>query len=258
MDLVIFKNYDELSQAAAEKVIAALRNNPRLVLGLATGSTPLGLYQRLVEAFRQGRVDFAQVTTFNLDEYYGLPASHEQSYHYYMWEHLFRHVNVPPENTFIPAGDPADVDAECRAYEEQIARAGGIDLQILGIGANGHIGFNEPGVDFSLPTHLVELSERTITANSRFFPSRAAVPRKALSMGIRTIMKAREILLLASGPDKAEAVRNTVEGPVTPEVPASVLQRHPRASIFVDEAAAALLSPALRRKVQGAGTVALG
>lgn len=238
----VFNDYEEMSRRAARHVAAAIRQKPDLVLGLATGSTPVGLYRELVRLFRKGELDFSRVTTFNLDEYYGLSASHEQSYHYFMQEHLFRHVNVALERIHIPDGQATDIQAECARYEQLLAEAGWVDLQILGIGGNGHIGFNEPGTDFGASTHLIELAPATIQANARFFKSPEDVPRRAISMGIKTIMRSREIILLASGRDKAEAIRAAIEGPVTNQVPASVLQLHPNVRVMIDQAAAALLS----------------
>lgn len=242
MLIEIVKDYDELSRRAARRVVAALRRKPDLVLGLATGSTPIGLYRELARLYRKGELDLSRVTTFNLDEYYGLPASHEESYHHFMQEHLFKYVNVDPRRTHIPDGRTADVKEECERYEKLLAESGWVDLQVLGIGGNGHIGFNEPGTDFGASTHLIDLAPATIRANARFFPSPEDVPRQAISMGIKTIMHSREIVLLASGPDKAKAIQATAEGPVTSDVPASVLQLHRNAVIIVDRAAAGLLA----------------
>lgn len=239
MELVIVDSYRELSLRAAAHVAALLRRKPNAVLGLATGSTPVGLYQELVRLHRQEGLDFSRVTTFNLDEYWGLPDDHPASYHRFMQENLFGLVNLRPENTHIPSGTAENMEAECERYEEAIRRAGGIDLQILGIGQNGHIGFNEPGTPFTSRTRVVDLTEDTRRANARFFPSLEEVPRRAVTMGIATIMEAREILLLASGKEKAAALAAAVEGEVTPEVPASVLQTHPRVTVLADRAAAA-------------------
>lgn len=214
---------------------------PDSVLGLATGSTPLGTYRELVRMFREGIVDFAEVVTFNLDEYVGLEAADEQSYSRYMRENLFDHVNLKPGNTHIPDGTAADIGQECRDYETRIKRAGGLDLQLLGIGANGHIGFNEPGPAFEPFTHMVDLDAKTISDNARFFPSIEAVPRQAISMGVRTIMQAKRVVLLANGEGKQQAVRGMVSGKITPELPASILQLHSDAIVIVDEEAARLL-----------------
>ncbi len=247
MEIWVFDDYDSLSRAAARLVAAQIRRKPRSVLGFATGSTPLGLYAELVRMHREEGLDFSQVTTFNLDEYCGLGPEHPQSYHAYMWEHLFKHVNVPAHQVHLPDGQAEDVAAECARYEALIRAAGYPDLQILGIGTNGHIGFNEPGTPFASETHQVELAEKTRRSNARFFGSVEAVPRYAISMGIKTIMRARRLLLLACGASKAEAIARSVEGPVTPDVPGSVLQLHPKAKVFVDrEAAAGLRSEPVR------------
>jgi len=240
MKVIVVKDYDAMSKAAADIFKEQIEKQPRSVLGLATGSTPMGMYEWLIKYHQEG-LDFSQVTTFNLDEYVGLAASHPASYRYFMEEKLFRHVNIPQEHINIPDGTAADLEAECRAYEEKIEKAGGIDLQVLGIGANGHIGFNEPGTPFEAITHVAELAPNTREANARFFNSTAEVPTHAFSMGIKTIMHARRIVLLANGGHKAEAVAAAVNGPVTPEVPASVLQLHPNVVFIVDEAAGRLL-----------------
>jgi glucosamine-6-phosphate deaminase len=200
----------------------------------------LGTYRKLVEMAKDG-LDFSQVTTFNLDEYVGLAGDHPQSYRYYMEQNLFSGVNIPREKTFIPNGTAADLAAECAAYEEKIKGAGGIDLQLLGIGSNAHIGFNEPGSEFGSTTRLVDLAESTIEDNSRFFASREEVPTQAISMGIKSIMQAKQIVLMANGENKADAIWATVLGPVTSDVPASVLQLHPFVTLVLDEAAASKL-----------------
>ena len=239
MELVIVDSYREMSLLVADKITALVRRKPTAVLGLATGSTPLGLYEELVRRHREEGLDFSQVTTFNLDEYWGLAADHPASYHYFMQQNLFAHINVRPEAIHIPSGVAANIEEECARYEAAIRQAGGIDLQILGIGRNGHIGFNEPGTPFDSRTHIVDLAEDTRRANARFFNSIDEVPRHAVTMGIATIVEAREILLLASGAEKAWAVAQTLEGEVTPAVPASVLQKHPRAIVVADRVAAA-------------------
>ncbi len=230
-----------MSRMAADMLVELVERKPNAVLGLATGSTPIGLYEELVQRHRQGQ-GFTQVVTFNLDEYYGLAADHPASYHYYMKEHLFSHLNIPVQNINIPDGTAIDAAEECRAYEAKIAKAGGIDLQILGIGTNGHIGFNEPGTPFGSTTGLVNLAPATIEANSRFFERSEDVPRQAISMGIRSIMKCRKIILLANGESKANAIAAAVEGPVTESLPASVLQLHPDCTFILDEAAASKLT----------------
>lgn len=241
MKVIITKDYEQMSKRGAEIVIEAIKAKPDLVLGLATGSTPLGMYAEMIRAFRAGRVDLSKISSFNLDEYCGLPPDHPQSYHYYMYLNFFAHVNIDRGNVHIPNGVAEDLEEECRRYEEAIRRAGGIDLQVLGIGINGHIGFNEPGTEFNAETHVVELTKKTIEANSRFFRDESEVPRKAISMGIKTIMRSRRILLLASGSDKASAVAMAVKGPITPMLPASVIQLHPDTTVVLDKTAASLL-----------------
>ena len=233
-----------MSRRAANIISAQVIMKPNCVLGLATGSTPIGTYQQLVERCKNGDLSFAEVTTVNLDEYLGLAPTHEQSYRYFMNHNLFDHVDIKMENTHVLNGMAADPDAECAAYNELIRSLGGIDLQLLGMGHNGHIAFNEPGDNFGLETHVVSLSERTIDANKRFFASRDEVPRKALSMGIKNIMSARKILVVVSGEEKAEAVYKSVTGPVTNEVPASVLQLHPDVTLVGDSAALSKLKEA--------------
>lgn len=219
------KNYQELSALAADLIGAQLLLKPRCVLGLATGSTPIGAYQRLVEGYRAGRLDFSQVRTVNLDEYCGLSGEHPQSYRYFMEQHLFSQVNILRENTHLPNGAAPDPEEESRRYEALVESMGGVDLQLLGIGRNGHIGFNEPGDNFPPVVHPVELTESTILANSRLFDRVEDVPTKAVTMGIGTILKARKILLLA-GADKRAILEEALTGKVTPWVPASVLQLH--------------------------------
>ena len=231
------KDYDKMSFRAAAVIGAQIYMKPDCVLGLATGSTPIGAYRKLVEWYEQGGLDFSAVTTINLDAYKGLSRDNEQSYYYFMNEHLFSKVNIDRSRTFLPDGTETDSDAACRKYNEIIHAVGGADLQLLGIGHNGHIGFNEPGDCFEKETHCVNLSERTIQANTRFFESEKDVPRQAYTMGVQTIMSARRILLAASGEDKAEAVRAAFFGPVTPQVPASILQFHPDVVLVADEAA---------------------
>lgn len=241
MNIIVTDSYEQMSRVAANRIAACVNADPDCVLGLATGSTPIGLYAQLVEDCKAGRVSFAGVTTFNLDEYRGLDPKHVQSYRYFMQDNLFNHVDIDVANTHVPDGACADAEEACAAYEEGIAEAGGIDLQLLGLGHNGHIGFNEPCADFPRETHCVELTESTINANSRLFDSADEVPREAYTMGIGTIMAAREILVVASGADKADIVAKAFLGPVTPEVPASVLQFHPNVTVIVDEAAGANL-----------------
>ena len=238
---LIVKDCDELSERAAEIIADAIRNKPNVVLGLATGDTPVGCYQELIRMHREEELDFSKVVTFNLDEYVGLPPSHPQSYRYFMNENLFKHVNIEMKNTHVLDGLSDDPAQTCREFEEAIKRAGGIYLQLLGIGANGHIAFNEPGSPSDSRTRVVDLSEQTRKDNARFFRSIDEVPRQALSMGIVTIMEARKIVLLASGTKKAEAVAKSVEGPITTDVPASILQKHPDCTFILDEEAASKL-----------------
>jgi len=231
------EDYNSMSRQAANILSAQVILKPNCVLGLATGSTPIGMYQQLVDWYNKGDLDFSQVHTVNLDEYLGLPPTHDQSYRYFMQVNLFDHVNVKPENTNVPDGMAANPDGECARYNQVIADLGGIDLQVLGMGHNGHIGFNEPGDSFEQETHVVELTESTIEANSRFFASRDEVPRRAITMGSKSIMQARHILVVVSGEDKADIVKAAFTGPVTPKVPASILQLHPNVSLVGDAAA---------------------
>lgn len=241
MNVIVVDTREELSRVAADEVSAAIAANPACVLGLATGTTPIGMYDALVSDYEAGLLSFKDVTTFNLDEYRGLAPDHPQSYRYFMRHHLFDRVDIDPERTHLPNGADARAEAMCAAYERAIRDAGGIDLQVLGIGHNGHIGFNEPADEFPPVTHLVQLAERTIEANSRLFDSIDEVPREAYTMGIGTIMGARRILLLATGADKAAIVRDALQGEVTPRVPASVLQEHADVTVLLDKEAAQCL-----------------
>lgn len=229
------KNYDAMSDRAAELLAAQVILKPACVLGLATGSSPVGMYQRLAEQYRQGLLDFSAVTSVNLDEYCGLSPEDPQSYRYFMEENLFRHINIRRENTFVPDGLNPDREAVCAAYDARIAALGGVDLQVLGIGNNGHIGFNEPDDHFTVGTHVVALKESTIQANARFFEDISQVPTHAVTMGMGAILQAKRILLLA-GAEKAAIVRQAMEGPVTPHVPASLLQLHPDVTIVQADA----------------------
>lgn len=231
------KDYNTMSRRAAAVIAAQVVSKPDCVLGLATGSTPIGAYKQLIEWHKQGDLSFSEVRSVNLDEYFGLAPTHDQSYRYFMQTNLFDHVDIVPENTNVPNGLAQDAAAECARYEQVVAGLGYADLQLLGMGRNGHIGFNEPCDEFPVVTHLVDLTQSTIDANARFFASANDVPRQALTMGVGTIMRARSILVVVSGADKAEAVRKTVMGPVTPEVPASILQLHPNVTLIGDEAA---------------------
>ena len=242
MQISIVKEYEALSRAAAEVVAEQIRSVPDAVVGFATGSTPLGLYRHLVRLHQNEGLDFSRITCFNLDEYLGLPFQHEQSYHYFMWQNLFNHVNVHPQSVYIPSGTCKDPRQFCAWYEQQIAKAGGIDLQILGLGENGHLAFNEPGASLGSRTRVTVLTQDTIHANARFFDHPDDVPREAITMGIGTIMEARKLLLLARGKKKAKAVSAMVEGALSSMMPASALQMHPEAVVILDEAAAAALT----------------
>ncbi|MBO3803412.1 MAG: glucosamine-6-phosphate deaminase [Candidatus Brockarchaeota archaeon] len=242
MKLIVVEDYKEMSRKAASIVADEIRKNKKLVLGLATGGTPLGLYGELIRMHKEEKLDFSGVKTFNLDEYLGLDPDNEQSYHYFMFHNFFNYVNVDRRNVHIPDGKAKDPNAFCVEYERMIKEAGGIDLQILGIGSNGHIAFNEPGSKADSRTRVVDLSEQTIRDNARFFKDEKEVPRKAISMGIGTIMEAKKIVLLASGKNKADAIAKTVEGMPTEEVPASLLQRHRDVTVIVDKEAASKLT----------------
>lgn len=231
------KDYADMSRKAANIISAQVIMKPDCVLGLATGSTPIGLYQQLVAWYEKGDLDFSEVRTVNLDEYKGLSRENDQSYYYFMHHNLFDHVNLPAENSHLPNGMEPDSDKECRRYSELIRSMGGVDLQLLGIGHNGHIGFNEPGDAFDNDVHCVNLTRSTIEANKRFFASADDVPKQAYTMGIKTIMQAKKILIVASGEDKADIVRDAFFGPITPKVPASVLQLHNDVTLVADEAA---------------------
>ncbi|MFB0829188.1 glucosamine-6-phosphate deaminase [Brevibacillus laterosporus] len=241
MRVIVSENYQELSKKAAEIMVEQIENKPTSVLGLATGSTPIGMYKELISMQQAGNVDFSQITTFNLDEYVGLTADHDQSYSYFMWDNLFSQVNIKKEQTNIPSGIFTDAKAECSRYEKAMEEASGVDIQILGIGHNGHIGFNEPAQAFTLSTHVVELASETIEANARFFSDISEVPKQAVTMGIGGIMKARHVLLLVNDKSKAEAVRHLFTGIIDPQVPVSILQLHPNLTVLVDRATAELL-----------------
>lgn len=235
MDIIKVKNYEEMSRVAADIIAETIKAHPTGVLGLATGSTPIGTYQNLVKMYRDGKLDFSGLRTVNLDEYRGLPRENDQSYYYFMHKNLFDSVNLKKDASNLPDGSNPDADAECVRYEKLVESLGYADLQLLGIGRNGHIGFNEPADVFEVNTHCVKLTRSTIDANKRFFASEADVPREAYTMGIGTIMKARKVLILASGKDKAWAVKNSFFGPVTPNVPASILQFHQDVVVVADE-----------------------
>ncbi|MFT9495610.1 glucosamine-6-phosphate deaminase [Anaerosolibacter sp.] len=241
MRIIVAKDYDELSKKAASILAGQILLKSNSVLGLATGSTPIGTYKELVRMYQEGIIDFEEIVTFNLDEYHGLSRTNEQSYYYFMNEHLFRHINIQNQNIHIPNGITDDIEGECERYEEEIKKKGGIDFQLLGIGRNGHIGFNEPDVKFEAVTHLVTLDQDTIDANARFFDNPNDVPHKAISLGIKTIMHSKKIILLASGAEKAKTIHAMIRGNITPELPASILQLHADATVILDEAAAELL-----------------
>ena len=234
MNIVLCENYDEISLKAAELIKEQLVRKPDSVLGFATGSTPVGTYKKLVEMFNSGEVDFKKVTSFNLDEYYPISNLNEQSYHYFMNENLFKYINIPKDRIHIPNGEAEDPAEECASYERQIADAGGIDLQILGIGRNGHIGFNEPAENLCQMTHLTALSDDTISANARFFENEILVPTHALTMGISTIFNARKIILLASGSSKHNAIKTLFSDDISTNNPASMLKLHPDVTIICD------------------------
>ena len=241
MRIIKAKDYDDLSRKAANIISAQVLLKPDCVLGLATGSTPIGTYKQLIEWYEKGDLDFSAAKSVNLDEYRGLTKDNDQSYYYFMYNNLFKHININMENTNVPDGTEPDSEKECSRYENVIEAYGGVDLQLLGLGHNGHIGFNEPDKDFPRTTHCGDLTQSTIEANKRFFASVDDVPKQAYTMGIGTIMKARKILLVVSGADKAQILHDVLCGPVTPEVPASILQLHSDVIVVADEAAMAKL-----------------
>lgn len=238
MKIVLTETADHAAELVAERILTALREKPDLVLGLATGSTPIGVYQRLRDAHAAGEVSFAKVRTFNLDEYLDLPGDHPQSYRHFMREHLFRGLDLPAENVFFPPTEGSDLTRRCQAYEDRIVAEGGIDIQLLGMGRNGHIGFNEPTSSLASRTRVKTLAERTLADNARFYSEGEVQPVLASTMGIGTIMEARRILLQVTGEKKAEAVQAIVEGPLSSFFPASALQLHPRVEAFIDPPAA--------------------
>ena len=241
MRIIRTRDYQELSRAAARLIAAQVVLKPGCVLGLATGSSPVGAYQQLIAWYKKGDLDFSQVRTVNLDEYVGLAPDHDQSYAYFMRSNLFDHVNIDLSNTNIPDGLAPDAAAECARYDERIRALGGVDLQLLGIGPNGHIGFNEPDGHFSCGTQQIQLTDSTRQANKRFFASLDDVPTHARTMGVRDILQARRVVMVASGENKAKAVKEAFFGPVTPAMPASILQYHPDFVLVADEAALSLV-----------------
>ncbi len=240
MKVIITENYEEMSKKAAEIVIGIVKNNPEAVLGLATGSSPIGLYKNMIKDYEENGTSYKNVRTVNLDEYVGLTADHDQSYAYFMRDNLFNHVDIDLASTNLPCGAAADLQAECDRYNALLDTCQQ-DVQVLGLGSNGHIGFNEPGTPLDSVTHIVDLTENTIKDNSRLFASIDEVPRQALSMGIKNIMKAKSIVMVVSGKNKAVAVKGMVQGEITVDLPASVLQLHPNVTVICDKDAASLL-----------------
>lgn len=235
MKFITTDTYEKLSRQAANIISAQVIIKPDCVLGLATGSSPEGIYSQLIDWYRKGDIDFSEVTSINLDEYVGLKGDHPQSYRYFMQNKLFDHINIRPENTFVPNGCAKDFDKECAEYDARIEEMGGIDLQLLGIGLDGHIGFNEPGDCFVKSTHVIDLHDSTIQANSRFFNNADEVPKQAVTMGMISIMQAKKILLVANGAAKKEILDKAFNGPITPEIPASILQLHPDITVIYSE-----------------------
>ncbi|MCD6404926.1 MAG: glucosamine-6-phosphate deaminase [Planctomycetes bacterium] len=242
MEVIVKENYEQMSRLAAEMIADLVRSKPRSVLGLATGSTPVGTYKELIRMHKEDGLDFDQVVTFNLDEYVGLPTTHTESYRYFMNDNLFNHINIRKENTHVPDGLAKDVTASCTEYERMMVEHGGIDVQLLGIGGNGHIGFDEPGSSLASRTRVKTLTKETREDNSRFFASIDEVPKYAITMGIGTILDTRRVILLANKESKADAISAAVEGPITAMCPASALQLHPAVTIITDKAAASKLT----------------
>ena len=246
MDILICENYEEMSFLASNLISQEIVKNPDLTLGLATGGTPVGLYENLIKKYRNGDIDFTNVKAFNLDEYLGLDKSNKQSYHHFMRSNLFDHINIKDENTYIPNGTTTNTDLECSNYDNLISK-NGIDVQILGIGENAHIAFNEPSDTFKNGTSVVNLTESTIQANARFFDSIEDVPTKAISMGVGSIFKAKKIVLLASGKNKAQAIHDTVFGDIDPKKPSSILKIHPDVVLVLDKESASLISDKIKK-----------
>ncbi|NOY09539.1 MAG: glucosamine-6-phosphate deaminase [Spirochaetes bacterium] len=241
MEVILTEDYNEMSKISAGEIARQVRKKPNSVIGLATGSTPLGTYKELIRLHKEEGLDFSKVITFNLDEYLGLPPAHKESYNFFMWENLFKHININPENVHVPQGMVEDAEEFCEWYEKEIEKAGGIDLQLLGIGSDGHIAFNEPGSSFGSRTRVKTLEEQTIEDNSRFFNSIDEVPHFAITMGVGTILEARKIVLAANGKNKAQVCARFIEGPIDSQITASALQLHPHAVIVLDEAASSQL-----------------
>lgn len=241
LNIIKVKDEQQFNETGAGIIASLLQSNPRAILGLATGSTPVGVYGKLIELYREGVVSFKQASSFNLDEYIGLDEQHPESYRRFMNEKLFNHIDILPENTHVPSGNSLDPEQAAAEYNRLLEQAGQIDLQLLGLGHNGHIGFNEPAEELTGPTHIVKLEERTRQANARYFPSIDEVPTHAITMGIGTILQAKQILLMAKGADKAEVVARALRGPITTKCPASLLQTHPNVVVVLDQAAGGLL-----------------
>ena len=242
MKLIVVNNYEELSKVAAKEFSKIIKEKENVVLGLATGGSPVGMYKELIRMYEQKELNFSKTTTVNLDEYIGLNPEHNQSYRYFMNNNLFNHINIDKSNTFIPNGLAEDLEAQCKEYDQKIAELGGIDIQLLGVGNNGHIAFNEPNSELSSGTHIISLTDNTIEANARFFDNIDDVPRKAITMGVGGIMKAKKIILIASGESKAEAIKGIFSGKITTANPATMLQMHRDVTVIVDEAAAKLIN----------------
>ena len=240
MQVIITENYEEMSKKAAKLIIGIVKNNPNAILGLATGSSPIGTYQNMIKDHKENGTSYKAVRTVNLDEYVGLTADHDQSYAYFMRSNLFDHIDIDLKNTNLPCGSAPDTKAECDRYNALLATMQQ-DVQVLGLGSNGHIGFNEPGTPLSSVTHLVDLTENTIKDNSRLFASIDEVPKQALSMGIKNIMQAKSIVMVVSGKNKAKAVKGMIQGEITTDLPASILQLHPCVTVICDKDAASLL-----------------
>lgn len=242
MKLIVVNNYEELSKVAAKEFSKIIKEKENAVLGLATGGSPVGMYKELIRMYEQKELNFSKITTVNLDEYIGLNPEHNQSYRYFMNNNLFNHINIDKSNTFVPNGLAEDLEAQCKEYDQKIVELGGIDIQLLGVGNNGHIAFNEPNNELSSGTHIISLTDNTIEANARFFDNIYDVPRKAITMGVGGIMKAKKIILIASGESKAEAIKGIFSGKITTANPATMLQMHRDVTIIVDEAAAKLIN----------------
>lgn len=242
MKLIVAKNYEEMSKLAAEFMAEEVKKKPEIILGLATGGTPVGMYKELIRMCDNKEVDFSKATTVNLDEYIGLSGEHNQSYRYFMNSNLFNHINIDKAKTFVPNGQAPDIEAECKSYDARIRELGGIDLQLLGLGSNGHVAFNEPDTFLTVGSHETKLTKSTIEANARFFDSMDEVPKTAITMGLGGIMQAKKILVIANGEGKADVVEKLMNGKITTEVPASMLQMHRDVTIIVDEAAASKLN----------------